>query len=350
MPRTYCTLFDSNYLPRGLALYESLKRHEPDSSLRVFCMDFETKAVLDRLDLPDLVPIALEELEHHDAELRAVKPDRTSLEYCWTATPSVALYCLEREPELDLITYLDADVWFFSSAQPLFDEMGENAVMIVPHRYAPEVAHLEATSGIYNVELVSFRRDEDGLRALRWWRDRCLEWCYYRVEDGKLGDQKYLDDWPERFRRVHVLEHVGGGLAPWNVNRYRLSERSGRVMVDDAPLVFFHYHALRLFRDRRLFLLGRAPTPPERFSAGPVRFGWGSGYSISPEERRLVWDPYFASLARALSLIRSVNPHFEAGLIEPTDLLRRWARARAEAVYRFARRLAHGLRLAADSG
>lgn len=342
MTRTYCTLFDSNYLSRGLALYESLRRHDAGSSLRVFCMDEMAKTVLDQLALPGLVAIALEELEARDPELRAVKDDRTPLEYCWTATPSVALYCLDRDPEIDLITYLDADVYFYSSAQPLFDEMGDDAVMIVPHRYGPEAAHLEATSGVYNVELVSFRRDEDGLEALGWWRDRCIEWCFYRVEDGKLGDQKYLDDWPERFRRVHVLEHVGGGLAPWNVTRYRLHQRSGRVMVDEVPLVFYHFHALRLLRNRRLFLLGRAANfllkhaanPPARFSTGAVSFGWTNDYVASPDERRLVWDPYLEALARALSLIRTVEPSFNGGLRDPTDLFVRAGRARASGAFR----------------
>src|SRR5439155_5798473 len=136
-----------------------------------------------------------------------------------------------------------------------------------------------------------------GLEALQWWHDRCIEWCYYRVEDGKLGDQKYLDDWPERFRRVHVLEHVGGGLAPWNVSRYRLQERDGRVLVDDVPLVFYHFHALKLFRDRRLFLLGSAAAPPERFAGAGASFGWTATYQASPEERRLVWEPYLEALA-----------------------------------------------------
>jgi hypothetical protein len=332
--RAYCTLFDANYLARGLALYESLRRHEPEATLWVFCMDEPTKAVLDRLELPKLRAISLSELEEHDPALRGVKEDRTLLEYCWTATPSVLLYCLDREPGLDLITYLDADVFFFSSAQPLFDEFGDDAVMIVPHRYAPETAHLEETSGVYNVELVSFRRDADGLEALRWWHDRCIEWCYYRVEDGKLGDQKYLDDWPERFRRVHVLEHVGGGLAPWNVTRFALKKPDGRVLVDTVPLVFFHFHSLRLYRDARRLLVRRVAVMPARFKGGVVPFRWASAYPKSPEEQLLVWDPYFEALARGLALVRSVEPGLEAGLLELPERTLRWGRRRAASAYR----------------
>ena len=40
---------------------------------------------------------------------------------------------------------------------------------------------------------ILFRRDENGLACLNWWRDRCNEWCNKRLEDGKeaAGDKLF---------------------------------------------------------------------------------------------------------------------------------------------------------------
>src|SRR5438477_12547643 len=81
------------------------------------------------------------------------------------------------------------------------------------------------------------------------------------------------------------------------------------------------------------------PARPERFSAGNVSFGWGVAYEISPEEQRLVWNPYLEALARASSLVGSVEPSFGAASLDPPDLLWRWGRSRTGAVIRQARQL-----------
>jgi hypothetical protein len=300
----FCTLFDSNYLAKAVAMHRSLLRHGGDFHLTAVCFDGEAKRLLDRLALPRLTAVPVEEVEAFDAELLATKPDRSPTEYCWTATPAIARYVMATRPEVADITYLDADLMFFASPQLLFDEIGAASVCITPHRYAPEHAH-QIVNGIYCVQWVTFKRDERGREALEWWHDRCIEWCYYRLEDGKLGDQKYLDDWPERFEGVHVLEHKGGGLAPWNVTQYAVEERDGHVFVDDDPLVFFHYHRVRLQAHG-----GHAWEPP--------------GYPISERVRELVYDPYLEELDAALAQIRAVEPGFAAG-VEPRPALRRRA-------------------------
>lgn len=316
MRNEFCTLFDVNYLPRGLVLYRSLERHCDDFRLRVFCMDAETKQILDRLRLPRLTTVGLDELESHDSALAEVKPTRTQVEYCWTATPAVCAYVLETEPDLDSITYLDADLMFFRDPQPIWDELGDDSVLIVPHRYAPRWKAHEPESGIYNVEFMTFRRDDRGQEALYWWRDRCLEWCYFRFEDGKMGDQKYLDDWPERFDGVHVLEHPGGGLAPWNVENYALARQNGSVLVDDRELVFYHYHSLRLYRGITLLRSAGFLEDRFRYTRGPVPLVWTTNYPVTPGELELVWDPYLRELGRALKEVRRDERGFDAGFVE----------------------------------
>ena len=241
----FCTYFDRNYLPRGLALYRSLREHCPEFKLWVLCMDEATHAALTQLDLPEVEPIALQDFEKDDEPLLRAKQNRSRVEYYFTCTPSLSLYIFNNWPEVDLITYLDADLFFFASPAPLYEELGAGSVAIIGHRFPPHLRDWERY-GIYNVGWVSFRRDENTFDCLNWWRKQCIEWCYDREEDGRFADQKYLDGWLSRFQNVIVLEHKGANLAPWNLDNYHLRSLNGNtVMVDEQPLIFFHFHGLK---------------------------------------------------------------------------------------------------------
>ena len=244
----FCTYFDRNYLPRGLALYRSLREHCPEFKLWVLCMDDETHEALTQLDLPEVEPIALQDFEKDDEPLLRAKQNRSRVEYYFTCTPSLPLYVFNHWPEVDLITYLDADLFFFASPAPLFEEFGTGSIAIIGHRFPPHLHHLERV-GIYNVGWLSFRRDDSAFACLHWWRERCIEWCYNREEDGRFADQKYLDAWSSRFQNVVVLEHKGANLALWNLANYHLRSLNGNaVMVDAQPLIFFHFHGLKKIR------------------------------------------------------------------------------------------------------
>jgi hypothetical protein len=47
----FVTLFDSHYLPQGLALHESMERHLDDYVLWILCVDEKTYEVLSHLNL-----------------------------------------------------------------------------------------------------------------------------------------------------------------------------------------------------------------------------------------------------------------------------------------------------------
>jgi hypothetical protein len=243
MRRYFCTYFDSNYLPRGMCLYRSLERHGGDFRLFALCMDDEAYRRLSGTGPPRMTPISLADLERGDPELAQSKNSRSRVEYYFTCSPALPLYVLRQCPEIDLITYVDADLYFFADPRPVFDEMTGHSIGIIEHRFTPSLRK-HVRNGIYNVGWVSFRRDENGLACLRWWRDRCIEWCYERNEHGKFSDQAYLDDWPRRFRGVRVIQHKGANVAPWNVGNYSVSSRDNRLWIDDEPLLFYHFHHL----------------------------------------------------------------------------------------------------------
>lgn len=244
--RYYCTYFDRFYLLRALALYRSLKAQSPPFLLWALCFDTESYEVLRQLDLPDLRPLSLAMFEEGDQELLAAKQNRSRVEYYFTCTPSLPIYILSHCPQVDLITYLDADLFFYADPKPIFEELGAGSVLIVEHRFPPSRPEMLG-AGIYNVGWVTFRRDASGLECLGWWRERCLEWCCDRMEAERFADQKYLDDWPERFRGVVVLQHKGAGLAPWNWMNYDIQSGRTGIKVDGATLIFFHFHGLKIF-------------------------------------------------------------------------------------------------------
>jgi predicted O-linked N-acetylglucosamine transferase (SPINDLY family) len=240
----FCTYFDVNFLSRGLALFHSLRTHCPCSFLWVLCLDEETHVALNRLRLPGLYPISLKEFEHEDAELLAFEHNRSRVEYYFTCTPSLLLYVLCQCLPFECVTYLDADLFFFSDPQPLFEEMSGGSVAIIAHRFPEKLRHLEKF-GVYNVGWLSFRRDADALTCLYEWRMQCIEWCYDREENGRFADQKYLDAWPSRFPGVVVLSHPGANVAPWNLADCRMRLVGGQVLVEEQPLIFFHFHGFK---------------------------------------------------------------------------------------------------------
>jgi hypothetical protein len=289
--RYFCTLFDHNYLVKGLALYESLVRHCPDVKLFILAMSDEAFAILSDLNLPQTELIRLSDFE--DPELLRIKSGRTPTEYCWTVTPSLPLYVLKKNPAIDMISYIDADCFFFASPEPLFAEMGNGATLIIEHRYSADRMEYLPTSGRFNVGLLTFKNEPEALEVLNWWRDKCIEWCFFRSEPGRLGDQLYLDVWPDKFKRIHILRHKGGCVAPWNIWRFRLSERNGRAYVDQDPVIFYHYHALKHFKTGDFL---------------PAK-----GYDFTERQLELLYRPYGKALARQLEAVKRVRPEFSSG-------------------------------------
>lgn len=292
-PRYFCTLFDNGYLLKGVAMMRSLARFCPGAKVFVLCMDAQTQYILERLDLPFVTCIPLADVE--DEALLKAKADRGVAEYCWTLSPCLPWYVMQQHPEIDFITYVDADLLFYSQVQPLFDEIGEASIAIIEHRFTERLKDREV-NGRFCVEWVSFRRDEQGMACLARWREQCIAWCYYRLEDGKMGDQKYLDEWPDRYASCHILQHAGAGIAPWNYAQYRFDhDEKGNITVQGDPLLFYHFHQFQLLENGGF----------DRLS---------TFYTSECAEPASVYEVYEADLIARLAEVRTVVPDFNGGL------------------------------------
>ncbi|MBN9410991.1 MAG: hypothetical protein J0H69_17745 [Burkholderiales bacterium] len=247
----FVTLFDSHFLPQGLALHASLQRHHADSMMWVLCMDDAVQARLESLQLPGLRCIALAEAEVAEPRLNIVRPKRSRAEYCWTLTPLTPKLVFDRCEDANRVTYVDADVYFLDDPALLLEGFSRSgkAVQITDHAYDPEHDY-SAVSGKYCVQFVTFVRDiSEPVRS--WWAEQCIEWCHAHPEPGRFGDQKYLDEWPRRFSDlVHELEPSDRLLAPWNANRFPY----GRAVA-------WHFHGLRLLGNGRVLLHSRYHVP-----------------------------------------------------------------------------------------
>lgn len=295
----YVTLFDSNFLPSGLCLHDSLLKHLRNFTLWIICMDEKVLQQLTALRLPNVKLIPLESVENE--RLLSVKNDRTKGEYCWTMTPFVAEFVFKQVPEAARVTYLDADLFFYDSPAVFFDELeqSQKKVLITEHAFAPEYAQWEELTGKFCVQFLTFTNSTESFLVMRWWQDACIDWCYARIEKDRFGDQKYLNKWPELFGRdVHVLKQKSRTLAPWNVSYY----------MEQHPLkpVFFHFHSLRLVGEKTVRLY--------------------EGYKINAQSQ-LLYDAYIQVLEEKLKALKALGiniPFF----LEPRSLLQLLRRIR----------------------
>ena len=277
----YCTYFDIAYAPRGRVLIESLRRQGDHSPVHVLALDAETFDEVSSWSDLDVHALTLSELEETFPQLTSAHADRSRMEYVFTLTPWLTLWAMDQVAEGSFVTYLDADMAFFSSTSPIYQSLADASVGIVEHRFTWEQGW-RRKYGTYNVAWVSFRKDDAGRSCLRWWADQCLAWCRDEVDNGRFADQGYLDRFPELFSGVSVIDLPGADVAPWNLRRHAITQSTeGGVLVDGEPLIFFHFHGLRLEGNR--FHFKHVPYLAR----------------TTPALRDLVYRPYCEALVRA---------------------------------------------------
>ena len=252
--RTFCTIFDKKYLYQGVALYNSLKRFAGDFKLYTLCMDTTAYATMMKIRAVDLIPINIVELIN--PETLPVRERTTDGQFCWVCQPLICQFILDKF-HVDMVTYLEADSLFFSNPEVLFEELGEDSVLISPHNYSSQFDN-SVLAGKFCTQFNTFRNNEAAREVLNFWKFWCFK--YDRNMPSFYPGQICLDYWPELFNSVRIITNLGAGVAPWNIQRFRFEIINSVPHVDTLPIVFYHYHQYGRYKNGN-HELGTYPLP-----------------------------------------------------------------------------------------
>lgn len=289
----FCNVVSKSRLYQYIALYNSIRKTCETFKSFVLCMDDDTERILRKAELENAVLITLEEIE--DDNLKSLRITRNISEYCWTLKSVLMTYVFEHFPNIDWLTYLDADMYFFCDPQNIFKGSENCSVLLSEHDSDEQIKFVEQTVGRFNAGLVSFKNIISGREALHWWKKECINWCYNTTVTGQFGDQKYLEDIFILFKTVCPISVPGVNIAPWNDEKYNINLRENQLYIDDNPLILYHYCGFRLIdKNSCVFMFGNTHKP-------------------------IIHAPYMKAIKHAVRLVDSIDPGFDGCYIEESN-------------------------------
>ncbi len=243
--RILVTFFDSNYIPKALATYKSLVKVNDNFDLYAFCFDDLSYNVVKKLNYKNFVPVHYSEFENE--ELIKSKTNKEKMyEYYWSCKPYTIKWIMDKTGA-DMVTYIDSDFMFFQNPEPIFEEADRASVLIQPNNFSYDEEKQFLPVGYYCSCWESFKNNQEGHKVLNWWHQKCMEWCYARFEEDKFADQKYLEKWRIMFKGVKEVTNVGANIAPWNIQKYDLANKKGKILINNLwPLIYYHYHSFKM--------------------------------------------------------------------------------------------------------
>lgn len=239
----YFTSICSNYLPKAMALAESVKRHDPDGTF-VLCL-VEREAPQVALDFPHFDEVVLaKDAGWEDFDRFMFR--HSIVEASTAVKPRFMIHLTERYPQAKKFVYLDPDVLVYGPFTELDALLDQHSIVLAPHLLRPGNIDMEISSlahGAYNLGFLAVSRAENSARFLQWWAERLFLYCYDDKSRGIFTDQKWIDLVP-CFFDCHILKHHGYDFATWSLLGSELVETQAGYVANGDPLRFIHFSGL----------------------------------------------------------------------------------------------------------
>jgi hypothetical protein len=241
--KTFCTIITADYLPFAKALFTSLQKSVPGTSLQVLVIDKNNftssqNFVIHSIDTVITSPVAKEIYKKYGY----TNPGP----FRWALKPVFISHLLQND--FDKVIFTDADMYFVNDFSFLFQELDDSNVLLTPHwAYLNPLEDDKSLfdvlqGGLFNAGFIG--ANKKGMEAINWWAGM----CHFKTEDnpehGLFFDQKYLDVLPVQFPEVKILKHQGCNLANWNIRTCIREIINGKLTINKQfDPVFIHFNS-----------------------------------------------------------------------------------------------------------
>lgn len=230
---SYCTYFDKNYLSRFLVLRNSINKFKKKNTYYVLYLDEYVKNFFQKKNFKDIILISLDEVEKKYKKLIKAKSNRSLIEYYFTLSPFLPRYIYENF-KISKISYLDADLFFFQNPEKLISQVDDSSVILIKQESKP-------IYGNFNVGWIIFNFNHSETKQIvNKWSNQCLNSCtdFPDVTSDVYADQKYLDSWPKKLKKLKILYPEYSCLSPWDNNE--------AIEKNIESMITYHFHGLSM--------------------------------------------------------------------------------------------------------
>jgi len=237
------TLCSANHLAYAKTMADSFILYNPDYKVFIGLVD----KINNRFDESFFLPHTLIEVDKLEIEpLQEMSDKYTILELNCAVKPFMAQY-LFKHYNPDVLIYTDTDILYYSSIQPIEDELQEADILLSPHLTKPlndgkipnEREFLRA--GLFNAGFFVMKKSETTNAFLMWWGERLQYEGFLKLSEGYGADQNWLNLVFLFFENVAVIKSKGANVAYWNLHERNVALVDNKLVVNGTePLVFLH--------------------------------------------------------------------------------------------------------------
>ena len=238
------TLCSINYLSQAKTLGTSVLRHNPDYKFIIGLIDKNHLGIdlsfLGDLELLEVEKICIDGFEEMSARYSIV-------ELATASKPFYFDYLFKHYPDAEAVTYFDPDIKVFAPLTEMAEKLKVSNVILTPHFTRPITDSLLPTekhvlnTGVFNLGFAAMKRGAEADALNSWWMGKLRHECLLDLTRGYFVDQLWMNLAPAYFDKVLIEKHPGWNTAHWNLHERTVTEVDGRFLVNQQPLIFFHF-------------------------------------------------------------------------------------------------------------